>query len=61
MMLESSIVKALIGFGFLFFGFNQVYIMKKKVKGRNNSPNWGNGNEYFHYFVFLKYYFLYLV
>jgi len=38
-MVETIIVKSLIGLSFLFFGFNLVYIVKKKVKGKNNSGN----------------------
>lgn len=41
-MWESSVVRALVGFGFIFFGFNQVYIIKKKIKGRNNPRNTQN-------------------
>jgi len=38
-MVESIIVKSLIGLSFLFFGFNLLYIIIKKVKGKNNSGN----------------------
>jgi len=38
-MVETIIVKSLIGLSFLFFGFNLVYIIIKKVKGKNNSGN----------------------
>ena len=38
-MVETILVKYLIGISFLFFGFNLVYIIIKKVKGKNNSGN----------------------
>jgi hypothetical protein len=38
-MVETILVKSLIGISFLFFGFNLVYIIIKKVKGKNNSGN----------------------
>ena len=38
-MVESIIVKSLIGLSFLFFGFNLVYIIIRKVKGKNNRGN----------------------
>jgi len=40
-MVEFIIVIYLIGLSFLFFGFNLVYIIIKKVKGRNN-----NGDDF---------------
>ena len=38
-MVETILVKSLIGISFLFFGFNLLYIIIKKVKGKNNSGN----------------------
>lgn len=38
-MHDSFIIKGFIGLGFIFFGFNLMYIIIKKVKNKKNSRN----------------------